>query len=202
ERRVLRGQTPHRLERARLLLGGYGKWSDSSGGLSDEFRPPWVCNEGQKLPARSGSYRRQSHDGLEVWLRSCLGTCWFAIGASFFVRRICAMHRAKRYRTTFIGCSLAALLSASLFVGAGDSRQHRKIRENNRERPASDHPDEALKFRNLQLQDERGHIPLDGLQKAKEHIEGMKAAQQKRLKTQSRTGAKKGVQPQAAGVRP
>jgi photosystem II stability/assembly factor-like uncharacterized protein len=112
------------------------------------------------------------------------------------------MNRAKRYRTTYIGCSLAALLSASLFTGAGDAMQRREIREDDRERPASDRPDEALKFRRLQLQDERGYIPLDGLLKASAHVEAMKAAQQKRLKTQSKTGAQQGVRPQAAGVQP
>ena len=45
-----------------------------------------------------------------------------------------------------------------------------------------DRPDEALRFRRLQLQDEKGKIPVDGLQKAREQIAVMKAAQQRAAK--------------------
>lgn len=37
-----------------------------------------------------------------------------------------------------------------------------------------DHPDDAVKFRRLQLQNERGEIPADGLEKAKQHVKQMK----------------------------
>jgi photosystem II stability/assembly factor-like uncharacterized protein len=38
------------------------------------------------------------------------------------------------------------------------------------EHPKPDHPGEAVAFRNLQLQDENGNIPPDGLAKASQHI--------------------------------
>jgi photosystem II stability/assembly factor-like uncharacterized protein len=40
--------------------------------------------------------------------------------------------------------------------------------------PKPDHPGEAIEFRNLQLQDENGYIPPDGLLKAAEHIKAMR----------------------------
>src|SRR3954447_9706125 len=46
----------------------------------------------------------------------------------------------------------------------------------------NDSPDEALKFRRMQLQDENGKIPIDGLLKAREHMAVMKAAQDKKAK--------------------
>src|SRR5437588_6197526 len=112
------------------------------------------------------------------------------------------MSWAKEHRTIVIGCSVALLLCESLIIGIGDVTQHRVIGEIGNDRPASDHPDEALKFRRLQLQDEHGYIPLDGLQKAKEHVERMKAAQQKRLKVQTKTGTPKGLPPKAADNQP
>jgi len=44
--------------------------------------------------------------------------------------------------------------------------------------PRGDHPDEAMRFRNMQMQDENGNIPVDGLQRAREQMAVMKAAQQ------------------------
>ena len=45
-----------------------------------------------------------------------------------------------------------------------------------------DRPDEAAKFRSLQLQDEHGVIPADGLQKAREQMNVMRAAEQQRAR--------------------
>ncbi len=43
-----------------------------------------------------------------------------------------------------------------------------------------DQPDEALRFRRLQLEDERKQIPADGLLRAKEQMEAMRAEQARR----------------------
>ena len=43
--------------------------------------------------------------------------------------------------------------------------------------PNPDHPGEAVTFRKLQLQDETGQVPFDGLVKAEEQIKAMRAAQ-------------------------
>ena len=112
------------------------------------------------------------------------------------------MHLAKGHRTRVTAWSVAILLGASLVIGIGHLERPPVVREIDRDRPASDDPDEALKFRRLQLQDERGYIPPDGLQKAREHVEGMKAAQQKRLKTQLKTEGQQGLQPEAGGIQP
>jgi len=57
-----------------------------------------------------------------------------------------------------------------------------------------DHPDEAARFRRLQMQDEKGVIPVDGLEKARRQVAQMKAAQKER------TG--KGVERNSAGIKP
>lgn len=59
-----------------------------------------------------------------------------------------------------------------------------------------DQPDEALRFRQLQLQDANGYIPPDGFVKARRHIDLMKAAQRERNK------GKKKVVIEAAGIEP
>ena len=45
-----------------------------------------------------------------------------------------------------------------------------------------DQPDERARFRRLQLQDENGNIPADGLLKAKAHVDRMRATQKERAK--------------------
>ena len=47
--------------------------------------------------------------------------------------------------------------------------------EEEKRKPRPDHPDEAVRFRRLQMQDEKGFIPPDGLEKARQHIALMKA---------------------------
>ena len=46
--------------------------------------------------------------------------------------------------------------------------------------PRGTQPDEAARFRRLQMQDEKGRIPLDGLEKARKQMSRMRAFQQKR----------------------
>ena len=62
-----------------------------------------------------------------------------------------------------------------------------------------DDPAGARGFRRLQLQDENGDIPADGLLKAQAHLRLMKTEQLKRLKAQQKGGA---IEPLAAGIRP
>jgi hypothetical protein len=50
-----------------------------------------------------------------------------------------------------------------------------------------DHPDEAIRFRNLQLQDENGNIPADGLQRARQQMTVMRAAQEERARAAGKT---------------
>src|SRR3954447_23695076 len=80
----------------------------------------------------------------------------------------------------------AILLSLTGFVLLGLSTVHRDGtagRESTEEKKArTDSSDEALKFRRMQLQDENGKIPIDGLLKAREHMAVMKAAQDKKAK--------------------
>ncbi len=52
--------------------------------------------------------------------------------------------------------------------------------DNENEEARGDQPVEAQKFRNMQLQDDDGKIPLDGLQKAREQVDRMLARQQKK----------------------
>src|SRR6266550_1855184 len=59
-------------------------------------------------------------------------------------------------------------------------------------------PGARMRFRLLSLKDENGYIPPDGLLRAKEHINVMKAAQQQRDKSVSRSG----IQPKGPGINP
>lgn len=52
--------------------------------------------------------------------------------------------------------------------------------EETNERTRGDHPNEAQSFRNMQLQDEFGTIPADGLQKARKQVDRMRSRQQKK----------------------
>src|SRR5438105_3224419 len=60
----------------------------------------------------------------------------------------------------------------------------------------ADQPDQALRFRRMQLQDENGKIPADGLQKAREQIQAMKAAQEQLQLTGN------GNEPDVGGIDP
>jgi hypothetical protein len=56
------------------------------------------------------------------------------------------------------------------------------------------HPD-GLKFRRLQMQDEKGVIPADGLEKARRQVELMKAAQKERDKNRPANDPLAGIKP-------
>src|SRR5262245_40338666 len=63
------------------------------------------------------------------------------------------------------------------------------------EGPRLDRPDEAARFRRLQMQDEKGLIPADGLEKARRQVELMKAAQLERNKNRPRNDALAAIKP-------
>ena len=68
------------------------------------------------------------------------------------------------------------------------------------EKHGSDNPDGAFQFRRLQMQDEKGEIPLDGLVKARQQVALMKIEQQKRIKTQPQSRTPKRIL--GAGIAP
>jgi len=75
---------------------------------------------------------------------------------------------------------LTPKLEQRLERAAGDEDEERAERH-----AQPDHPDDALKFRRLQLQDERGVIPLDGIEKARQHVRLMKQAQLRRIQAKN-----------------
>lgn len=79
------------------------------------------------------------------------------------------------------------------FIDREEEEEERE-REHERDEEGPSDPDGALRFRRLQLQDQRGYIPLDGLEKARQHVKLMKAAQQERIKT--------GIKIESAGIKP
>src|SRR4051794_9641490 len=69
-------------------------------------------------------------------------------------------------------------LAGSLSPTAAAVPTEKEDRDEDAVRP--DRPDEAVRFRNLQLQDEKKQIPADGLLKAKAQMDRMRAAQAER----------------------
>jgi hypothetical protein len=59
----------------------------------------------------------------------------------------------------------------------------------------------ALRFRRLQMQNEKGEIPPDALEKARKHVQEMKAAQKARLEALRQNG-EQSPQADAAGIAP
>ncbi len=80
---------------------------------------------------------------------------------------------AKLFFALGLALLLAALLPRPTQNAVSPGAPEPAEREPNR----PDHPDEALAFRLLQLQDERKNIPADGLLKAKAQLEVMEAVQ-------------------------
>jgi len=64
-----------------------------------------------------------------------------------------------------------------------------------------DHPEEEMEFRRMRMQDENGRVPVDGRERARQHLVRMRAAQEERAKTQP-LEAKPAVKARAAGIRP
>jgi len=66
--------------------------------------------------------------------------------------------------------------------------------------PGPTDPGGALQFRHLQMQDEKGYIPPDGLEKARQHVKEMRKAKAARLQALMQSGQEVGTL--AAGVEP
>ncbi|MEW6130617.1 MAG: C25 family cysteine peptidase [Acidobacteriota bacterium] len=62
------------------------------------------------------------------------------------------------------------------------------LSESEEAEPGPTNPDGFFKFRRLQLQDEKGYIPPDGLEKARRHVQLMLAAREERRKTREKAG--------------
>ena len=107
--------------------------------------------------------------------------------------------RSYTLATRRVAASLLGLTGLALLVFATVEQGGKTERapEGFGKEAAADSPDEARKFRRLQLQDENGHIPIDGLQKAREHVAAMRAEQDKRAKAAGKTN---GIE--VAGITP
>src|SRR5437879_4622598 len=94
--------------------------------------------------------------------------------------------RLPEYKKTTLCFGIALLLVTIVLCGPPMQQRNTFPISNEVEsevnRPHSDHPYDAIRFRQLQLRDERGQIPPDGLEKAKRHVDSMKAAQVARTK--------------------
>lgn len=77
-------------------------------------------------------------------------------------------------------------------------KSDRNEREDNENEPTD--PGGAFRFRRLQMQDENGEIPLDGMIKAHHHLALMKAEQQRRIKARQQSGKPQGIL--EAGIAP
>ncbi len=80
----------------------------------------------------------------------------------------------------FVVFGFALLIAAAIPQSLRDAILPAPSPSEEREANRPDNPDEALKFRNLQLRDENGKIPVDGLLKGKAQMEVMKEALQRR----------------------
>ena len=69
-------------------------------------------------------------------------------------------------------------------IETDESRQRRERLE--RKAASGSHPDKAVQFRNLQLKDENGRIPLDGLHKARKQMDRMRDRQRKQAELAGR----------------
>lgn len=99
--------------------------------------------------------------------------------------------------------TLLLLLCLALLAGASAVRPSLlpSANRNHKESGPTD-PGGALRFRHLQMQNENGEIPPDGMEKARQHVKMMKAEKLKRLKAQSQTEAEPQVGILAAGIEP
>ena len=79
-----------------------------------------------------------------------------------------------------VASSLLTITAIALLYAAAPSFVMPEREELTENEPEADRPDEAAKFRRLQLQDEHGNIPIDGFKKARQQIAVMKAARDAR----------------------
>jgi hypothetical protein len=81
---------------------------------------------------------------------------------------------SKFYKIGFAASAvLLFVVSAMWTPTSGSLKRDSAVVEKKKKRP--DHPFEAMKFRRLQMQDEKGVIPVDGLEKARQQVKLMRA---------------------------
>ncbi len=83
---------------------------------------------------------------------------------------------AIKVRLTVEGSLKREHRAAKVEEGEVDNEIGEMEKEEEEERERGDHPDEAARFRRLQLQDEKGKIPTDGLEKARQQVKRMKVS--------------------------
>jgi hypothetical protein len=88
--------------------------------------------------------------------------------------------------------------SEKSLVALMPNKLEREIDEDDDKEDTGGHPYEAMKFRLLQMKDENGNIPADGLLAAKEHMERMKAAHEERKRSGEFSTME--VKPEGAGL--
>lgn len=97
---------------------------------------------------------------------------------------------------------LVSPLSLAPTIAATVTTEERDKPARAKKEPESTNPYGARLFRRLQRQDEHGEIPADGLEKARQHVTLMKAAQQARLDALRKSGKAPAPGAQAAGIEP
>lgn len=101
--------------------------------------------------------------------------------------------------TGVIGFGLVSYGNQEWFRSAPATAKREKSK--NAQKPGNDQPDKAAEFRRLQMQDENGVIPTDGMEKARQHSARMKLIRPERLKTKQ-AKALKSPSPVVAGIEP
>ena len=84
--------------------------------------------------------------------------------------------RMKSYSLWFAAGAVLLFVVSAIWVPASRTQKRERVAVKKKGESRPDHPDDALRFRRLQLQDEKGVIPPDGLQKARQHVKQMRVA--------------------------
>jgi photosystem II stability/assembly factor-like uncharacterized protein len=110
------------------------------------------------------------------------------------------MDLLQKYKKPLLLMGVLLLLSLSALLPG--NHHHKKVAQQREtdDEPGPANPDGAFRFRRLQLQDEKGEIPPDGLVKARQHVALMKAEQQ--LRRQARQSGKAPLGMLEAGIAP
>ncbi len=83
--------------------------------------------------------------------------------------------QTKSHSLWFVAVTVLLFFAGAFLASTARTQKREKAIVEQREN-GPDHPDEAARFRRLQLQDEKGKIPIDGLEKARQHVKRMRVA--------------------------
>ncbi len=98
------------------------------------------------------------------------------------------MYQLLKHKKLLLMVGVMLLVSLSAFLpGIHRDKDVSRLR-NTDEESGPKNPDGAFRFRRLQMQNEKGEIPPDGLVRAHRHLALMKAEQQRRIKVQQQSG--------------